>query len=464
MGRIRTAYIMIASMLIAQCAQALPVVPGAFGFGMDTRAAYACGMDPTIYRVTNLNDTGSGSFRAAAEASDPRVVIFETSGTIVLQSDISIIQPCITIAGQTAPSPGITIRGAAAASVSAGGIVIYTHDVLIQHIRIRTGDGGPTLPQTAAHDALLLYNILADVYNVVIDHLSISWAGGKNTNLVAGSLMTTTVWRSIISEALYYASNVTVSSGQPASLGTLVGGTGGGGSASIIGTLYAHNSDRNPEVHESVNLHFVNNVVYDWGKDTTAYPWGSFFYAPGSGAWLADIVGNQYVAGCGTHPFTPLYAVGTWSGDTGSHVYINDNAIDQTCTAVTDYFNNMGSDPRVGSPAVSLSGFTVTSSTGTETFVLANAGARPVDRDTVDTRIVNEVRTRTGTVIAGQGAVGGWPTLTVNSRALTTPASPHTATASGYTNLEVWLHGYASGVEVNGSAPAPVTGIRIAPR
>jgi hypothetical protein len=77
----------------------LPVVPGAYGYGMETRAAYACGTLPTILRVTNLNDSGAGSFRAAVEASGPRVVIFEVSGYIEMASIIWINSPCLTVAG-----------------------------------------------------------------------------------------------------------------------------------------------------------------------------------------------------------------------------------------------------------------------------------------------------------------------------------------------------------------------------
>ena len=77
---------------------------------MTTRAAYGCGSAPSVLRVTNLNDSGSGSLRAALEAAGPRVVIFEISGTIALTSDVIVTNACVTIAGQTAPSPGI--RGA----------------------------------------------------------------------------------------------------------------------------------------------------------------------------------------------------------------------------------------------------------------------------------------------------------------------------------------------------------------
>ena len=113
----------------------LPVFPGAAGFGTNTPA----GRGGTVYKVTNLNASGAGSLNACTDASGPRVCIFEISGTISLTSDINVTNPYLTIAGQTAPSPGITLRGAA--------LRISASDVLVQHIRLRAGDAlaGPNL-------------------------------------------------------------------------------------------------------------------------------------------------------------------------------------------------------------------------------------------------------------------------------------------------------------------------------
>jgi hypothetical protein len=428
---------------------ALPVVPGGQGFGMSTRAAYGCGTNPAVLRVTNLNDSGAGSLRDALSAAGPRVVICETSGPIALGSDINIVEPCLTLAGQTAPSPGITVRN--------GGLNVYAYHVLIQHIRIRPGDGGPILAQTSDHDATIVYGAFGYTpHDIVYDHVSLSWGGGKNSIVMAGSsTANVTFWQCILSEALYYAKNVIVSSGQPSSLGMLIYNSGG---VSVIGNLFAHNSDRNPEIHENSEVQFVNNVVYDWGKDQTAFPWATFFYVGGPGIWKATVVGNKYIAGPAPSPFTPLYAVGVWNGDPASQLYMSDNAIDETRQAVVPFLNNAPFDPVVSNPPVPLTGITVRSSSMIEGYVLANAGARPADRDPVDRRIVDEVTNRTGRVISSQDQVGGWPTLAVNGRPLTLPASPHALTASGYTNLETWLQGYSAAVGASGvtSQPPPL--------
>src|SRR5690606_26207994 len=110
--------------------------PGAVGFGTNTPA----GRGGSVYRVTNLNNSGSGSLRYGLESvTGPRVIIFDVSGVIDLQSDLVIRDDSVgdygnvTVAGQTAPYPGITLKG--------GGIDIRSHDVLIQHIAIRPGNG-----------------------------------------------------------------------------------------------------------------------------------------------------------------------------------------------------------------------------------------------------------------------------------------------------------------------------------
>ena len=121
-------YLAAGLLAIVSAAQARPVIPGAGGYGMETVA----GRGGPVYRVTNLNASGSGSLKACIDKEGPRTCIFDVSGTIRITSDLTIRNDKITIAGQTAPSPGILIRGAA--------IKIQASDVLIQHIRVRTGD------------------------------------------------------------------------------------------------------------------------------------------------------------------------------------------------------------------------------------------------------------------------------------------------------------------------------------
>jgi hypothetical protein len=148
----------------ATAAQAVPVIPGGAGFGITTSA----GRGGAVYRVTNINASGSGSLKACIDASGPRTCIFEVSGIIRLTEDLKIRNGRLTIAGQTAPSPGIMIRGAA--------INIHASDILIQHMRIRAGDD-LVGPAPVNRDSFKIEGSSTEpVKNIVVDHCSFGWA------------------------------------------------------------------------------------------------------------------------------------------------------------------------------------------------------------------------------------------------------------------------------------------------
>ena len=117
-----------------QAVTAIPAFPGAEGFGANSIG----GRGGALLEVTNLNDAGTGSLRACVEASGARTCVFKTGGLIVLNSPLTIRNPYITIAGQTAPGGGITIKLGTATNA----ILTETHDVIIRYLTIRTGPGG----------------------------------------------------------------------------------------------------------------------------------------------------------------------------------------------------------------------------------------------------------------------------------------------------------------------------------
>jgi hypothetical protein len=127
-----------------------------------------------IIRVTNLQSSGEGSFREAVSMAGPRIIVFEVGGVINLDKEhITIDEPHITIAGQTAPSPGITfIRGS---------IIIYSHDVIIRHIMIRPGDAGQ--PKKSGWEPDGMTTVGGNAYNVLIDHCSATWSVDENISV-----------------------------------------------------------------------------------------------------------------------------------------------------------------------------------------------------------------------------------------------------------------------------------------
>jgi pectate lyase len=240
------------ALVVAARADALPVIPGGAGFGIETPA----GRGGAVYRVTNLNETGTGSLKACIDATGPRVCVFEISGSIKLSADLAVRNDYLTIAGQTAPSPGIMLRGAA--------LKIAASNVLVQHIRIRVGDD-PVGPTFENRDALKIEGMASKpVRNVVVDHCTLSWAMDETLS-VWGPHDNITISNNFVTEALNdskhpdYDGVGTI----PHGYGILVG-PAPGNSVTMTGNLLAHTVERNP-LSRAAELVFVNNVIYDRG-------------------------------------------------------------------------------------------------------------------------------------------------------------------------------------------------------
>ena len=185
-----------------------------------------------VIKVTNLNKSGEGSLAWAIVQTGPRIVVFEVGGVIDLeQSVLTIKEPYLFIAGQTAPAPGITLIR--------GGINVRGHDVIIQHISVRPGDCGLATKSGWEVDGLSTIG----AYNVVVDHCSFTWAIDENLSASGprheGADKTShhiTFSNCIISECLHESPHA----GSPHSMGTLIHDYCR--DIAIVGNLYSHNN------------------------------------------------------------------------------------------------------------------------------------------------------------------------------------------------------------------------------
>ena len=211
----------------------LPAFPGALGWAAQTPG----GRGGQIIRVTNLDASGPGSLRAAIEADGPRIVVFEVGGVIDLgKQTLRLRNPFITIAGQTAPSPGITIIR--------GGMDITAHDVIVQHIRIRPGSAGGEWMSGWDEDGIATVG----AYNVIIDHCSLTWGTDENLSASGPRFTGSTPeeWRRGTSHNITFSNNI---SGESLAYSTHSKGEHSKGSLIhdnvtgllIVGNLYAHN-------------------------------------------------------------------------------------------------------------------------------------------------------------------------------------------------------------------------------
>lgn len=372
------------------CGGRLPAFPGAEGFGCATPG----GRGGRVIAVTNLEDSGPGSLRDALESPGRRFVVFRVSGTIDVSEQIVLDDPYVTVAGQTAPGGGVTLR--AGAGNTSGLVDVSTHDVVLRFLRFRTG--APPDVSGENLDGLNIWH--ANGHDVVVDHNSFSWAVDENVSTWDDAHDITFSWN-IIAQGLREATHP---DGEH-SKGLLVSGDATG-DISVLHNLFAHNTARNPQVTSPGRVQVVNNVIFDYGDSAlqSSNPYG----AP-----LVEIVGNYFKAGPDSDPERyevdgyPIEDAGEWSlhlqGNVGPHGTAGG--------AQADLVSPEDRGLLVDAAPSGLPPVTTTSAEQALQDVLAGAGARVPYRDPVDDQMVDDVRDERGGMINDESEVGGWPTL-----------------------------------------------------
>jgi pectate lyase len=354
-----------------------PAAGGPAGFG----AATSGGRGGAALTVTTLADGGPGSFRAALAAAGPRTVVFRVEGAIALAAPLTITEPFLTIDGATAPGGGVTITGS--------DVVVRTHDVVIRHLRFRPGD-------TSGKEVDAL-NVAGDSHDVLIDHVSASWAVDEVLS-ASGAIHDVTIQWSIIAEGL----NHSVHSKGAHGYGSLVRAVGG---VTLHHNLWAHNDSRNPRLGDNYGappfptFDVRNNVIYDYGGIASGM----------TGDHLsANYVGNYIRPGPSSRARAPIVLTDT----ADVRYFVDGNVVEGHEDA--DGMKLFDKTVLNGRPLVSLvrepfaaPPVRTTSAAQALKDVLAGAGATLPRRDAVDARIVREVETRTGRIIDSQKDVGG---------------------------------------------------------
>lgn len=420
--------------LIARPVFSLPAFPGAEGFGAETVG----GRGGRIIEVTNLNDSGAGSLRAALIASGPRIVVFRVAGTIEIRSKISVTQPFLTVAGQTAPGDGITIKNHP--SNGKMPLVINTHDVVLRYLRIRPGP-------SSSDDGNLDATDLGHAYNVVVDHCSFSWA--TDEVFTSGGAHDFTIQWSIIAEGL---GNATHPDGFHSK--GMHFREGNSNNITAHHNLLAHNYDRNPNVNSSGTVQLVNNVFYNASRWTEVK---DKFGEP-----KVNVVGNYYKLGPSSS--SKGYEV-FYYNSTGRQprVYVKGNiGFHRTADNLPENLI-VKDDSRWMIVNTPFQAPPVTTTSAVEAFdsVLAHVGASLPVRDPQDAGVVSDVRNGTGTLIDDPSDVGGWPVMASGTLPADTDKDGmpnaweqqyglNSANASdgtldvdhdGYTNVEEYLNG-----------------------
>ncbi|MCI5605202.1 MAG: pectate lyase, partial [Clostridia bacterium] len=259
--------------------KAFPTAEGGGMYTSGARGALEDNKDIEVYHVKNLNDSGEGSFRDAVSKGN-RIIVFDVSGMIDLQSQLTIGHDNLTILGQTAPGDGICFRS--------NNIKVGASNVILRYLRFRVGSKLSDGSDTRAQDGL---EVTDNCQNVIIDHCSISW--GTDENLSAYAVKDVTVQNCIIAEAL----NQSVHDKGEHSYGGIWGGV----NVSFHHNIIATHKSRNPKIGTSETVAMTsgytdketvidmwNNVIYNWGDKAG--------YGAENGANV-NLVNNYYKAG-----------------------------------------------------------------------------------------------------------------------------------------------------------------------
>jgi len=424
------AVLAIANIFVAEAQfEYSPAFPGAEGFGRYTSGGRDEDGGFSVYHVTSLEDSGPGTFRFGAATAGKKIIVFDVSGTIHLQSALKI-QGNKTILGQTAPGDGICL---ADYPVSIGG-----SNVIIRYMRFRMGD-----IKGVEDDALSSsHHDDSKLSNIIVDHCSVSWSTDECASFYGN--INFTMQYCIISESLRVSVHGKGTHGY--------GGIWGGQNASFHHNLIIHHDSRNPRFdHDYVStlkgpIDYVNNVLYNWGGNST-YGGES---AQNSTSRYINMINNYYKPGPATkwktrllnptticsnctsadpHTATPgkFYITGNYMY--GSPEVTNDNLCDaaidpdQNGISYVTWKANYATSTRAISTSYDFDEYNVISMHAAEKAfdkVLKYAGAS-YQRDNLDKRLRWEAlkgiayfkgsKGSENGIIDTQSDVGGWPEL-----------------------------------------------------
>ncbi|RPJ09498.1 MAG: pectate lyase [Spirochaetaceae bacterium] len=374
-----------------------PVKPAVVAFpGADGMGKYTVGgRGGKVIEVTTLEDDVPGSLRAAIEAKGPRIVVFRVSGIIELKYPLLVVEPYITIAGQTAPGDGICLKNFV--------VRIMADQVIIRFIRVRLG-----IDSKQESDCI----DISKGKNIILDHISSSWSVDETLSVSFQPMVDyLTVQWCFITESLNQSLHAKGDHGY----GSLIRG-GNGARYTYHHNLYAHHRARNPRPGNYANyqkdpiglfFEFSNNVVYNYGGEYAGYNQDK------DSVTYCNFIGNYYISGPNSVKGA-AFAYREYSSRAAS--YFNDNYINgkkpDDPWAVLQFDSSYNGDRNAYKKASPIPmEYPVAVQDGSAAFqkILLYGGASLPKRDTVDERITREIQGKTGRIINDPSDVGGYP-------------------------------------------------------
>jgi hypothetical protein len=394
----------------------VPAFPGAEGFG----ALATGGRGGNVYHVTNLEDTGKGSFRDAVSAQG-RTIVFDIAGVIPVKDRIHIASD-ITIAGQTAPGDGIVLYGNAISC-------FRSSNIIIRHLRFRGSINMPRGACTVHIDS---------ARNVILDHVSIEWGRWDNLHIKGSSDVT--LQYCLIGEAI-----------DPQRFGALLERPV---RLSIHHSLWIDNQSRNPKA--KAGIEYINNVIYNWGKS-------GFVGGHSAEHHHQDIISNYFIAGPNSSSqFLAMFTATDHVFQQGNFADTNkDGKLNGAAVSATDFIKT-GATIEMAKQNIAPIPVRIDDAAIVYQKVMKEAGAS-IKRDAVDKRLIGYLQSlgkqgiifKTETDAGGQGVVktatalkdtdgdgmpDSWEKAHQLDAANAADGAAHTLD-SRYTNLEVYMNG-----------------------
>lgn len=349
-----------------------------------------------IIAVSNLNDSGPGSLRAALEARGPRVVVFEVAGIIRLQSNVTLIEPQLTLAGETAPSPGIILTG--------GSFNIRTKDAVISHIAVYPGSADDRAVGEN-RDAMSFFGSDAPgkhrQQNIVLRNVSLGWGVDENLG-IQGLTDNLQIDRALIAQPLLYGGHPKGKRAMNLLLGNPVG------RVVITGSVLASGNQRSARFTQGNRVSFVNNLIYGPGMVATHVDSSQKILNPGA----IDIIGNVYVPNTDTNCKLPLIRIDPtfFIRQPLTPVYLEDNiSIGPRAKCLRGV--DRGEVGLSAAPAHRLADWSIRPAATVYPAILDHAGSHPAARNPVDRRVIAGIRDNSLRMINQESDVGGMPDI-----------------------------------------------------
>lgn len=452
--------------------------PGAMGGGAGSDG----GAGGSVIFVTNTNDSGTGSLRACVQETGARTCVFRTGGTITLTSSLSVTNPYITIAGQTAPGGGILIKGVGQNLVKLSG-----SNILLQYVRIRNAYSSSCSNSSTSECG---QDLMVFGHDIMVDHVSTSW----NQDEGIGSWG----WSGSDPYNITIANNLIAEGLSSHSTGAITGGANANSQTNIdyYRNLFMNNSHRNPLL-KNKSSRIVNNLWYNNRRYAIQI----------MGGMKVDIIGNKLKQG----PLNDQYAPNPWdwhevqlisspgvdspntaTAPTIPSIFMSDNqgwsqanpTGDQWVMTAPSSCENCAETSSGPAPTsykrtpwekMTDTAFPITAigSSQLEATILSTVGASQklacgggfvANRDSVDTRLISQYNTNDGitslAVTENSSGIGGFPTIAAGTPCTDTDsdgmpdeyetskgfninnaADRNTVAANGYTNLQNYLAG-----------------------